>query len=163
MKMKYSLAILLAAIGSVFRKGAREEVCNVASTVGTHADGRVDRTWEPGTAATRYALVQTGTAPGTQVIVNVLATRPLGVVLDEPATGENAAIQLLGCGTGTVKMIASALITAGAPVYTAPAGKVGPYGATAFLVGRALTAAGGDGDVIEVMHCFPMVNATATL
>jgi hypothetical protein len=163
MKMKYSLARLLAAIASVFRIGAREEICNVSSSVGTHADGRIDRSWETGTAV-RNILVQTGTAPGTQIIANVLATRPIGVMLDEPAEGELAAVQLLGCGTGTVKMVASAAITAGAPVYTAAAGKVSAtYGAATYLVGRALTAAGADGDVIEVMHCFPMINGTATL
>ena len=35
--------------------------------------------------------------------------------------------------------------------------------ATAFLVGRALTAAAADGNVIELLHCFPLVNAAATL
>lgn len=165
MKMKYSLSTLLLAIGSLFALGRnREEVCNVASSVGTHDNAAVDRSWEPATAATRFVLVQTGTAPATQVIVNVATTRPLGVVYDEPAQNETTNVRLLGIAPGTIKMIANAAVTAGAPVYTEAAGKVSAtYGATKFLVGRALTAAAADGDLIEVMHCFPLINAAATL
>lgn len=163
-KLTYTLSMVLLAIVSVFRLGAREEVANVASTTGTHANGIVDRLCQTAAITTRYLLVQTGTDPATQFIVNVATTRPLGVVLDEPAVGDSAAVMMLGCAPGTMKMVANAAITAGAPVYTAAGGKVSPtYGGTLFLVGRALTAAAADGDIIEVAHCFPMINAAATL
>ena len=83
---------------------------------------------------------------------------------DLPGIDEAAAVAILGAVPGTVKMVANAAITAGAMVYTAAAGKVSPtYGGTLFLVGRALTAAAADGDLIEVAPCFPMVNSVATL
>lgn len=165
MKLKHTLSMVLLAIVSMFRFGGnREEVCNVAQSVGTTENGVVNLVCSIAAITTRYALVQPGASPGVNFIVNVLATRPLGVVMDEPAIGEAAGIQLLGAKPGTMKMIASAAITAGSPVYTAAAGKVSStYGATAFLVGRALTAAAADGDIIEVQHCFPMINAVATL
>jgi len=162
MKLKYALSMVLLAICSVFRFGAREECHNSASTTGTHANGIVPLAAEV-TIGTRYLLVQKGTAAD-GFIVNVATTRPLGVVLDEPTSGDKAAVALLGCSPGTQKMVANAAITAGALVYTAAAGKVSPtYGATLFLCGRAITAAAADGDVIEVAHCFPMINAAATL
>lgn len=112
----------------------------------------------------RYVLVQPGASPAVNFIVNVATTRPLGVVADEPLVGESATIQLLGGKPGSMRMVAAAAITAGSPVYTAAAGRVtSVYGATAFLVGRALSAAGAAGETIEVQHCFPMINAVATL
>jgi hypothetical protein len=51
-------------------------------------------------------------------------------------------------------------------LYTAAGGKVSPtYGSTLFLVGRALTACAGSAgdDIVEVAHCFPMINAVNTL
>ena len=158
MKMTYALSTVLLAIGSLFRLGgSREEVCNVASSVGTHDTGVVPFICETAAITTRYLLVQTGTAPATQFIVNTALTRPLGVVADEPAVGESASIQLLGVKPGTMKMIASGVITAGAPVFTDAAGKVtATLVAGAFQVGRALTAAGADGDIIEVIHQIPI-------
>jgi hypothetical protein len=157
MKMKYSLACFMAAIASVFRLGAREEIANVALPVGTHETGVISLECETAAITTRYLLVQTGTAPASQFIVNGATTRPLGVVADEPAVGETAAVQLLGVKTGTIKMVASAAITAGALVYTAASGKVtSTISAGVYMVGRALTAAGADGDLIEVAHCVPI-------
>lgn len=86
---------------------------------------------------------------------------PIGVCPDEVASdevGEARAIRLLSRGA-TVKMVASEIITKGERVYTAAAGKVQdlPAGAgTYYLLGKALTAAGADGDVIEVESCFPV-------
>jgi hypothetical protein len=165
MKMKHTLSMVLLAIGSLFALGRkREEVCNVAQSVGTTENGVINLLCSVAAITTRYLLVQPGASPGVNFIVNVATTRPLGVVMDEPAVGDAAAVQLLGAKPGTMKMIASKAITAGSPVYTAAGGKVtDAYGATAFLVGRALTAAGADGETIEVQHCFPMINAVATL
>lgn len=163
MKLKYALSMVLLAIGSVFRLGAREECHNVASTVGTHENGELTYYAQTSAITLRYALVKKGTADN-QIVLGDATTRPLGVVLDEPGIDEAAAVAILGCAAGTVKMVASKAITAGSPLYTAASGKVtDTYGATAFIVGRALTAAGADGDLIEVAHCFPMINAVNTL
>lgn len=162
MKLKHSLSMLLLAIGSLFRLGAREECHNIASTVGTHSTGALPLECQTAAITLRYALVQKGTADN-QFIVNTATTRPWGVVADEPAVGDLATVLLCGCMPGTMKMVANAAIPAGSPVYTAAAGKVSPtFGATLYMVGRAITAAAADGDLIEVAHCFPLLN-TASL
>lgn len=161
MKLKFAYRKLLLACSALF--GAREECHNVASTVGTHANGILTYYAQTSAITQRYALVKKGTAAN-QIVLGDATTRPLGVVLDEPGIDEAAAVAMLGATPGTVKMVASKAITAGAPVYTAASGKVtDTYGATAFIVGRALTTAAADGDLIEVQHCFPMINASATL
>lgn len=163
MKLKYTLSMVLLAIGSLLGfSGRREECHNVATPVGTHTNGVLPFAAEV-TMATRYLLVQKGTADN-GIIVNIATTRPWGVCLDEPTSGNKAAVAMLGCAEGTVKMVANAAITVGQMVYTAAAGKVSPtYGATLFLCGRAVSAAAADGDIIEVAHCFPMINAVNTL
>jgi len=166
MKMHMILSILaLLAIAAPFLianlKGGREEVCNVNANVGTHPTGVVPKVCQTA-ALTRYQLVQQGTADN-QIIANVATTRPWGVVLDEPAVGDTAAVALLGATNGTLKMVANAAVTVGTVVYTAAAGKVSPtFGATLYMVGRALTPASADGDIIEVQPCFPLLNS-ATL
>lgn len=163
MKTRHTLSMVLLAIGSLLGfSGRRESVHNEASTAGTHANGVIPLVAEV-TMTTRYLLVQKGTAAD-GIIVNVATTRPWGVCLDEPTSGNKAAVALLGCAEGTLKVRANAAITVGQMVYTAAGGKVSPtYGATLFLVGRAVTAAAADGDLIEIAHCFPMINAAATL
>jgi hypothetical protein len=84
---------------------------------------------------------------------------PLGPVADE-ATGaeEPVAVQLLGKGA-TKRMVASEAITVGDEVWTAANGKVQDRSATTgtyWIVGTALTAAGADGDIIEVQDCAPL-------
>ena len=163
MKLKDSMSKVLLFPISVFRLGARESCHNVASAVGTHANGKVTYYAQTSPITLRYALVKKGTADN-QITLGDATTRPLGVVLDEPGIDEAAAVALLGCAVGTLKMVANTAITAGSVLYTAAGGKVSPtYGATLFLVGRALTPAAADGDVIEVAHTFPRINAAATL
>lgn len=154
--------MLLLAVGSLLGfSGRREEVHNEASTVGTHATGVVPMRAEV-TITTRYLLVQKGTAAD-GIIVNVAATRPWGVCLDEPTSGNTAAVAILGCAPGTQKMRASKAIAAGVKVFTTAGGKITDTHATgAFFVGRAVTAAAADGDLLEVAHCFPLLDASGT-
>ena len=163
MKLKYALSMVLLAICSVFRLGAREEVCNaVSSTVGTHANGMVPLAAEEA-ITTRYLLVKKGTAADGILINAAATTRPWGVVQDEPASGDKATVALLGAATGTLKMIAGAACTAGAKVYTTTNGKVtGTYAAGAFCVGIAVTSAAADGDPVEVAHHIPLLDASGT-
>jgi hypothetical protein len=87
---------------------------------------------------------------------------PLGVMQDEIATaelGEPRALKLLGQAPGTLPMVASAAVAAGALVYTAAGGKVQTIPSAAgtyYLVGTALTAASANNDVITVNHCAPV-------
>lgn len=162
MKLKNTLSMVLLAMFSsaiqVF--GQREEVCNVNANVGTHATGVISLECQTA-ALTRYQLVQKGTADN-QIIACIATTRPWGIVVDEPAVGDLAAVELLGCAPGTMKMVANAAVTVGSCVYTAAAGKVSPtFGATLYMVGRAVTPAAADGDIIEVAHCFPLLNSAS--
>lgn len=161
--MKNSLSKLLLALLSVARITAREECHNVASTVGTHESGIVTYYAQTVAISLRYALVKKGTADN-QIVIGDAVTRPLGVVLDEPGIDESAAVAILGAAPGTLKMVASSAVAAGAMLYTDSGGKVTPnWGGTRYLVGRALTPAAADGDLIEVASCFPLVNSVATL
>lgn len=72
----------------------------------------------------------------------------IGVAATDAADGEKVTV-LVG---GVVKVVAAGAISAGALVVSAAAGKVDTIAANTFdkLVGRALTSAAEDGDVIEV-------------
>ena len=162
MKLKHTLSMVLLAIGSLFALGQkREEVCNVNANTGTIPNGILHLECETAAISTRYLLVQKGSTD-TKMIVNVATTRPWGPVLDEPAVGDIAAVEVLGAVAGTVKVVANAAISVGSLVYTAAAGKVSPtFGATLYMVGRAITAAAADGDVIEIVPSFPLLNSAS--
>lgn len=109
--------------------------------------------------ATRHLLWKEGTTPGTTVAVCGAANAPLGTIDNiESSTGITQKVIMLG-KEHTVKMVASAAIAIGANVYTAANGKIqdastlvaGSY----YHVGRLLTAAGADGDVVEVESIVP--------
>lgn len=72
----------------------------------------------------------------------------IGVAATDAADGDKVTV-LVG---GVVKVVASGAIAAGALVVSAAGGKVATIAANTFdkLVGRALTSAAADGDVIEV-------------
>lgn len=162
MKLKYTLSMVLLAIVSVFRLGAREECHNaISSTVGTHANGIVPLSAEEA-LSTRYLLVKKGSAADGILTCGATA-RPWGVCLDEPASGDKAAVALLGAAVGTLKMIAGAACTAGSKVYTAASGKVtGTYASGAYCIGIAVTSAANDGDTVEVAHMVPLLDASGT-
>lgn len=70
--------------------------------------------------------------------------------MELPALAAGDATVRYRTAAGTVKMVASEAITAGASVYAAASGKVGASGT--LLVGTALDAATADNDVIEVLR-----------
>jgi hypothetical protein len=162
MKMKYALSTALLAIVSFLGfAGRREECHNEASTVGTHANGMVPFSAEVA-ITTRYLAVQKGTAAN-GVILNVANTRPWGVCQDEPASGASCTVGVFGSAPGTLKARASKAIAAGAKVFTAAGGKFTDTHSTgAFFVGRAITAAAADGDLFELAHCVPVLDASGT-
>jgi len=65
------------------------------------------------------------------------------------ASGDVVSVRLR-TAQGTCKMVASEAITACAPIYAAASGKVASSGTV--LIGYAITAASGDGSVIEVLR-----------
>lgn len=165
MKLKYTLSMaLLNVISALGLAPRREEILNEASVVGTHVNGIIPLVAEVA-MTTRYLLVTKG-AGIYGIIISQATNRPLGVCQDEPLLGSKAAVAVLGCTPGTVKLRCTAAVAMGDVLYTAAGGKVtNVYATTAYLVGRALTPAAGTAgdDIVEVAHCFPLINSVATL
>jgi len=112
--------------------------------------------------AARHLLFKVG-SDADHIAACGVADVPIGTIADECTAAELAtgnhflSVELLGKGP-TKRMVASEAITAGEQVFTAAGGKVQdtPAGATVYLVGVALTAAGADNDIIEVADCAPV-------
>lgn len=98
---------------------------------------------------------------GTTVISAAAATDlPIGVLVNDPASGETAAVAV----SGVVKLKASAAITAGALVGTTSTGLgvalTAGTDTTKYILGRAITAAGAANDIITVaVNCANIARA----
>lgn len=98
-------------------------------------------------------------ADGTEgrMAIGAATLEPLGPCMDTLVPGERATVLLLGSCPGTKSMVAIKAIAYGARVYTAADGKVTDTAVNnSYLVGRCITSAAADGDVIEVDPCFPV-------
>lgn len=106
-----------------------------------------------GAIATRYLLGKIG-SDADHVVASGAADEPIGVITDEAGAAEDPVnVDLFGSACETKLMVGSEAIAAGADVYTAAGGKVQDEPAAAgtyWLVGRALTACGGDGQQVAV-------------
>lgn len=124
-------------------------LCNIAE--GTHEDSITKLA--DAAITTRFLLVKAG-SDAEHIAVNGANDLPLGVCPDEPSAAEaEVAVQLFGCAKATRVMVASEPIAADKEVFTAAAGKVQDaptVAGTYYRVGRALRAAGADGDAFEV-------------
>jgi hypothetical protein len=148
---------LVAVMARAWGKSLKEVATN--SVVKLYDGGIIPLAAEV-TITTRHLLVQKGSADG-GFIVNVANTRPWGVCLDEPDSGDKASVQMLGCGLA--KMVAGEAVEVGDKLWTGAAGKVlDTHSLGAFLVGRAVTAAAADGDIVLVQTCFPVLDASGT-
>lgn len=120
-------------------------------------DRSVTRTNDAAVTA-RHLLWKKGSAD-TGLAVCGVADIPLGTVDNvESETDKVQELLLLGKGP-TKKVVASEAITVGEEVFTAASGKVQdrPSGSgTYWFIGIALTAAGADGDIIEINDCAPV-------
>lgn len=107
------------------------------------------RTFVAGGAIPRFARVKLVAG---ELAVAVLDDYDIGTIQDAAfAAGEERAVRLR-TAQGTEQAIAAKAITAGSVVYTAAAGKVSDTNAAgSFRRGLALTAASGDGSVIEIL------------
>ena len=99
-------------------------------------------------SAKQYTFVKIS---GTGVVAVAADTDvPIGILLNDPASGETAAVAV----SGICKLKASAAITAGAVIGTAAAGtavtRTVGTDTTKYILGRAITAAGASGDIITV-------------
>jgi len=127
---------------------------------GTHKNAK--SYYADAAVTTRYLMGKIG-SDADHVAACGASDIPIGIITDEVASADIAtipvAVELLGISNRTLLMVASEAITAGEAIYTAASGKVQdlPAGAgTYYKVGHALTAAGADGDLIEVQHCAPI-------
>jgi hypothetical protein len=154
--MKHMIQMIIAIVAGIVHSIRSEVVAanTYDAAVETH-DTTVRRTNDAAVSA-RHLLWQQGSTDGGIALCDATHC-PLGTVdNEETGTGKGQTVNLLGKGP-TKKMVASEAITAGEQVFTAASGKVQdtPTGATVYLVGTALTAAGADGDIIEVQDCVP--------
>jgi hypothetical protein len=94
--------------------------------------------------------------PDGRVTIAGLADVDVGVAMNPTfAAGEAVEVRLRNAG-GTVPMIAIEAIEVGDIVYSEAAGKVQDTAAsTGYAVGQAMTAAGADGDYLEVCRFVP--------
>ncbi|HOE97280.1 MAG TPA: DUF2190 family protein [Candidatus Sumerlaeota bacterium] len=97
-------------------------------------------------ASNRLVILSSGT-----VIYADATHKPIGVTRNAAANGEPVAIDLMNL-QGTVKIEASAAITAGASVYGTADGKIDDADpGSGVIVGKAMEAAADAGDLIEVL------------
>lgn len=106
----------------------------------------------------RYLLVSQGANQG-EVTIGAAAVEPIGVATDEGAIGDIVAVEMLGLANRTLLLTAGAEVDVGDQLVAAADGKVIPLPAangTYYIVGIALSPAGADGDVINVLHRAPV-------
>lgn len=165
-------ALLLVAAALLFTKTALdrkgvEYFANAITAVNTTPKGRCTRLADANFTL-RYLLCKPG-SDASHIAICTAADIPLGVVPDSTPTTDQAAsdlsyplpVELLGSCEDTQRMVASAAIAVGALVVPDAAGKVKTLPVvtgTYYIVGRALSAAGADGDLIEVSTTFPIIN-----
>ncbi len=139
------------AAGRWRNRGCRRDAVLANAAGGIHEGGRLTKKAD-GAIAVRYLLGKTGT-DAEHVAVCGAGDRPLGVITDEAEAAEDLVnVETFGAAGETKRMVASEALAAGSLVYTAADGKVrGRPSATGtcYCVGRALTAASADGDLIE--------------
>jgi hypothetical protein len=148
-------ALLAMCVWLARRQGGLTYLANIAE--GTHENTITLLTDE--VVGTRHLLGKIGSDAG-HVAVAGASDIPLGVITDEAAqSGSPVSVEILGISERTLPGVASAAIAAGAFVVPAAGGKLRtlPTAAgTYHIVGRALSAAGADGDTIEFVPCFPI-------
>lgn len=153
------LALLATCVWLVGRNSLTF-LANVAE--GTHA-GSITKLADAA-ITTRHLLVKIGSDAGHVALAGV-SDIPLGVATDESAAAEDPVnVALLGVTESTLLGVASAAITAGDLLVPAANGKLrtlpGTTG-TYNIIGRAITAAGADGDTIEFVPSFPIQRVVA--
>lgn len=125
---------------------------NIAPSAGRAVDGI--KTYKADGAIGRFKVVIRGaTTPVAEyVAIGAGATeKPLGITLDEAeAAGDPIAVAVLGACKGTLIVTAAAAITIDDWVQSNGDGNVKTLVATGYAIGRALNAASGVGDLVEI-------------
>jgi len=135
---------------------SRLVACNVAE--GSHEGGVTKLA--SAAIATRFLCVKKGADTDHIAVCSAITDRPMGICTDEPSAAEEPVnVALLGTGGGTRKGVASAPIASGALVATTAAGKLQTAVSTQYPIGRAVTDAAADGDIVE----FDPINPVAAI
>ena len=145
----------LGGLGFLARRKGRDRWIACANVVAAtpHDKGNISRTLLSALSVP-HLLVKVG-AGGAADICGA-TDEPLGPCHDSPAIGERATISHLGASPGTKTMVASKAIGDGDRVFTTAGGKVTDTAINnSWLVGKAITAASGDGKTLTVVPCFP--------
>jgi hypothetical protein len=125
----------------------------------THANGRLTLECDAAIAL-ENAVVKVGTNAAHVAVTAANTDVPLGIAQSKTdAAEDHVGVQLFGKGGDTKNVVASAAILRLARVVPTAAGKVVTLptsgGGTHYVIGRVLTAAAADGDVIELDDCTP--------
>lgn len=158
MKMKYALSMVLLAIVSVFRLGAREEAWNAIDP--NPLPSGVETVTLEAAVTTKHLLLAKG-AVSKSAIICTAALAPLGPTSDEGAIDDKVNVALLGAVLGTRVVIASKAIAENTNVYATAGGKVTDAVVSgAYWVGKTAPGqvAAADGDPIGIIPRFPRVN-----
>jgi hypothetical protein len=130
-----------------------------ALTDGIHANGVLGHLLADAAHSARHLAVKRGSDSGHFAVAGA-ADCPLGICQDTPSAAESpGAVALFGVTPGTMKAVGSEAIAADAEVFQAAGGKLQDRPAVAgsyWRVGRAVTAAGADGDPFELAHHHPV-------
>lgn len=111
-----------------------------------------EKTFTAGGTITKFALVKLSAANTVIVTTGVgdADGAVIGVAQNAASTGGAVNVRLLHCA-GSLKIVAAKAITAGSRVYTAASGKGTDATTSNTSIGLANSAAGADGDVIEII------------
>lgn len=98
----------------------------------------------------QYYFVKVNSS-GQAVLCAAATDKPIGVLQNDPASGEEASIVVVG---GT-KVVTNAACDEGTVVGTASDGKAAPYAAgtdtTKYIVGSTILASGADGEIATIV------------
>lgn len=156
------LAFLAIAFLPCLIAAAKTAVRSVAHNSLTHPDGKISL--KPTAAITTRFLIGKRGASASLVAVAAAGNVPLCIIedtatADDVTLGTPLSCALLGATQGTVRMVAGGVIAADVDVYSIGSGKVEDLAGAAsgdYRVGRSVTAAAADGDVIVVVPCLPV-------
>jgi len=98
-------------------------------------------------ATQQYHIVWQNAARTCQIASLATNSAILGVLQNKPAAGEGATVR----NNGTSKVVAGGAITQAVHITTNGSGRATAVASGGMAIGRATEAAGGDGDIIEVL------------
>lgn len=122
---------------------------------GTHETGCITKKCDAALTSENL-IVKQGTDSDHVAVTAANTDTPLGIALSKTDAAEDTVGVALPGKAGTKLAVASAAIAVGARVVPTAAGKIVTLptaGGTYWVIGRALTAATADGDIIEIDDC----------